>query len=254
MEIGYDCCTLDLGIDRCGARLHDLELQEGSAISFVQGQYDNCLLLRDGAAVHRIGLDCLPDGDKMKYTKSGAVMRGPFRFSLFREWRDLSSHDDANWYVGAKNVWMPKPMVFIMLNPSTADGDVDDPTIRKCVKYAVREKFERLEVVNLFAYRATLPNEMKNAVVEAGDAYDHRGNDMVILNAVERAGLVVCAWGAHGRFVGRDFDMLQYLKANVLFSDLEKKMFALDINADGTPKHPLYCRDNIELKPMRWVI
>lgn len=181
------------------------------------------------------------------YTKTGAKIDGDYRLILYREWRDLSSHDDANWYLGVKNKLMPRPCVFIMLNPSTADGEEDDATIRKCVKFAKRWKYERLEVVNLFAYRSKSPEYMKAMVPRAGD---HPQNLNYIINTAQRAGVVVCAWGEHGRFLTQDYRIMANLKANV--PDRPDLFKALAFNKSGTPKHPLYCRDDSALLDMRW--
>jgi hypothetical protein len=90
-----------------------------------------------------------------------------------------------------------------MLNPSTADATEDDPTIRRCVGFARRERCGVLEVVNLFAFRATNPQALRSAPDPVGPA-----NDRFIEKAVERADLIVVAWGAvprqsgeHGRSV-----------------------------------------------------
>lgn len=183
------------------------------------------------------------------YTKIGAKIDGDYRLVLYREWRDLSSHDDANWYLGVNNRWMPRPCVFIMLNPSTADGEDDDPTIRKCVKFAKRWKYERLEVVNLFAFRSKSPEFMKAGVAKQGD---HPKNLAFAMNACLRAGVVVCAWGEHGRFMTQDYRFMANLKSQIDKADQDSKFKALAFNKSGTPKHPLYCRDNSELLPMKW--
>ena len=85
--------------------------------------------------------------------KKGATISecGLYRYSLTRVWDDVL------------------PMcIFVMLNPSTADADIDDPTIRRCINFAKREGCGSLMVVNLFAYRATSPADMKAAVDPIG--------------------------------------------------------------------------------------
>lgn len=61
--------------------------------------------------------------------------------------------------------WAPaKPCaLFIMLNPSTADHEQDDATIRKCIGFARRWGMGSIRVANLFAYRATKPDDLKRA-------------------------------------------------------------------------------------------
>lgn len=101
-----------------------------------------------------------------KYLNAGARISadGKYRYLLWREWR--GTHDPKNWcWIGPEDssgerYGEPKACLFIMLNPSTADGAADDPTIRRCVAFAKSWKFERLEVVNLFAYRATDPRHL----------------------------------------------------------------------------------------------
>ena len=51
-----------------------------------------------------------------------------------------------------------KLVLLIGLNPSTADEKVDDPTIRRCVNYAKNWGYGGFLMVNLFAYRTTLPS------------------------------------------------------------------------------------------------
>ncbi|WP_239508926.1 DUF1643 domain-containing protein, partial [Stenotrophomonas maltophilia] len=80
---------------------------------------------------------------------------------LEREWRGTASNKNWKWLgfndgAGAP-LGEPLSCMFVMLNPSTADADLDDPTIRRCVGFAKALKFDQLSVVNLFAYRATKP-------------------------------------------------------------------------------------------------
>jgi hypothetical protein len=183
---------------------------------------------------------------KIAYTERGASISpcGRYRYKLWREWRMLepSPRDRWRWF-GEKDgagheLGEPKSFVFVMLNPSTADGDVDDPTIRKCVKFARREKYDRLLVVNLFAWRATSPRELL-AVGPNDDPVGYRNQDA--LNAIEADDLVVCAWGAHGDHLGQNETMLGWLG--------ERRLFCLGKTKDGHPRHPLYLRDDAPLTP-----
>src|SRR5947209_16246810 len=101
---------------------------------------------------------------------------GTYRYSLWRQW----STDCP-------------PVAFIMLNPSTADDRKDDPTIRRCIGFARAWGFGALEVVNLFAYRATDWSKL----LEVDDPVGPE-NDDYIVQAVERCPCVVAAWGTKG--------------------------------------------------------
>src|SRR5262249_1429413 len=91
---------------------------------------------------------------------------------------------------------------FIMLNPSTADAFVDDPTVRKCQGFARRWGCSLLRVVNLFAVRATNPVAIKAAADPVGP--DNKAWVNAALGASvsgrDRVNTVVCAWGVHGSF------------------------------------------------------
>lgn len=122
--------------------------------------------------------------------------------------------------------------VFIMLNPSTADATNDDPTIRRCIGFADEWKFADMTVVNLFAYRATSPKDMKNALDPIGPE-----NNQHIITACREASLIVAAWGAHGSFKGRDRDVLAMLN-----DSQHLDVFCLEKTKQGMPKHPLYIK------------
>jgi hypothetical protein len=135
-------------------------------------------------------------------------------------------------------------LAFIMLNPSTADASADDPTIRKCVGFAQRNGFGGISVVNLFAYRATDPAELKRAGWPVGPA-----NDLEIgrvLYQVHRAGgKVVCAWGVNARRHERVGQVAG--QANLLRVPLH----ALRVTADNVPCHPLMLPYSCQLQEWR---
>jgi hypothetical protein len=181
------------------------------------------------------------------YTDKGAVMSscGKYRYLLWREWRGVAPKENWRW-LGAKDgagheLGEPKACLFVMLNPSTADADQDDPTIRRCVSFAKRFGFDRLEVVNLFAYRATDPKEIL-AMTGPGDPIGYRNQELIEKCAAE-AGLVICAWGAHGSHIDHDQTVLGWLG--------EGEKFCLGRTKDGHPKHPLYLPHDASLEPIR---
>jgi hypothetical protein len=166
----------------------------------------------------------------MVYFKTGAVISpdSRYRYMLMREWRDSarpSSH--------ATEEHGSTPVVFIMLNPSTANAEEDDPTIRKCVGFARRWGYEKMIAINLFAYRATFPNELYNAhTVEGIDLLGPQYGDYLDMVFSEPA-YVVAAWGNHGSLLNRNTIMMQHLRQR------EIKLWCLGVNRDGSPKHPL---------------
>jgi len=130
-----------------------------------------------------------------------------YRYSLIRTW-------EAS---------LPR-VCFIMLNPSTADAEQDDPTIRRCLHFARQEGFGSLEVVNLYAYRTTDRKVLASVRDPVGP-----GNDAAIRRAIARAEKVVLAWGASADLNRAD---------NVRI--LVREAYALGLNKDGSPRHPLY--------------
>lgn len=129
-------------------------------------------------------------------------------------------------------------LAFVMLNPSTADAEQDDPTIRRCLGFAAREGFDGIEVCNVYAWRATDPRELMHAPNPFRDNDDH------LLSLAVRHNLIVCAWGSkampsHVEHVRRT------LSANR--GGHVARLVCLGVNKDGSPKHPLYVRGDAPL-------
>lgn len=135
---------------------------------------------------------------------------------------------------------VPACLLFVMLNPSTADEHEDDPTIRRCVGFAARECAARLAVVNLYAYRATDPSELARASWPVGPE-----NDETLLEAMRAPDTtIVCAWGAHAmaeRALER-FQRLHKLAGS-------QPLTCLGRTKSGAPRHPLYVRADAALEP-----
>jgi hypothetical protein len=140
-----------------------------------------------------------------------------------------------------RRTWDPnQPTVgWIMLNPSTADATLDDPTIRRCVGFARRWGYGGIVVRNLFALRATDPRALRTHPDPVGPA-----NDRHLLNGA-RGGdaLTICAWGAHGSLHGRDRAVLDLFDAFV-------RVHHLGLTKAGHPRHPLYLPGAAEPIPM----
>ena len=127
-----------------------------------------------------------------------------------------------------------------MLNPSTADFEINDPTIRKCMGFAQRLGFTAIEVVNLYAYRTTYPRDLRLAHYPEGPL-----NDSFIAAAVtplpDESRAVVCAWGRHAPRARADAVL-------ALIASLGAVPQVLRVSADGTPWHPLMLPYSCELQ------
>jgi hypothetical protein len=131
--------------------------------------------------------------------------------------------------------WGPgKFLPFVMLNPSTADAEVDDPTIRRCMSFARREGAGGIVVANLCAYRSPSPA----ALDKASDPFGLGNQDALIqiaVGAVADEMPIVCAWGAHGAGRGDRY-------AVDLFQRNGARLVCLGTTAAGHPRHPLYVK------------
>ena len=125
-----------------------------------------------------------------------------------------------------------KFVLFIGLNPSTADEEVDDPTIRRCSGYAQKWGYGGFIMVNLFAYRTTLPSNLKKVKYPVG-----RDNDKYIVKLSKKADITVAAWGNNGNLYRRDKQVMS----------LVPNLMCLRVNKSGQPAHPLYLNKDLKL-------
>ena len=143
-----------------------------------------------------------------------------YRYTLYREWAE-----DPFESVRVQN--------FCMLNPSTADGLQDDPTIRKCIGFAKFNGYNAIRVVNLFAWRATQPKELQKSYI-AGEDIVGPDNDSYV-REIPTEETVVVAWGATHK--GEYFRKRRVEKTVQL---LNRELYCLKQTIEGHPWHPLY--------------
>ena len=126
-----------------------------------------------------------------------------------------------------------------MLNPSTADAVQNDPTIRRCINFSKSWGFGGVMVGNLFPFRATKPNDLLSEENPLGFK-----NGIQLKSMSEECELVICAWGNSSvvKKLQKRFPDYAPLK------EVKGKLHCIALCKDGTPKHPLYLRN--ELKPM----
>jgi hypothetical protein len=146
-----------------------------------------------------------------------------------------------------QRLWMEwdrtKPtMAVLMLNPSRATHLVDDPTWTRCLGRAVAGKFGRLEIANLFPLRATDPSALLTHPDPLGP---ERTADGAVMDAVERASMIICAWGAHPMAPARAAHLMHIFG----IVGWRNRLYHLGLNKDGSPKHPLYIAASTRPKP-----
>jgi hypothetical protein len=124
-----------------------------------------------------------------------------------------------------------RTLCFVMLNPSVAGADSDDPTVRRCWNFACRWGFHALEVVNIFGLISTNPKALKQTSESVGAS-----TDVILDSAMQSAHSIVCAWGAHGKVAGRGREVLR----RFITAGLGPKLFCFGVTAGGEPLHPLY--------------
>jgi hypothetical protein len=185
-----------------------------------------------------------------------------YRFRLTRELGQPAKVYDAQldeWrYREALRV-----LVFIMLNPSTADADKDDPTIRRCKSFGKLWGYHKVVIGNLYGYRATEPKEMWRAALAGTDIVGEDNNSALVRAIMEASGYpphlprtpsmtkgaVVCAWGQASSLPKALRDQHQQ-RAAFVRRLIGSQAYALRLNDDGSPVHPLYQPDDI--KPIAW--
>lgn len=145
---------------------------------------------------------------------------GKYRYLLRRLWDD------------------DKPRaLFVMLNPSTADAEIDDPTIRSCTRLADGLGYGSFEVVNLYGVRTSDPSVLETVSDPVGPH-----NKYVIDSAISRCDMIICAWGAHPMAERRAQDVITQLRA------FRPAVFCFGVTKSGAPKHPLYIKSGTQLR------
>jgi len=144
--------------------------------------------------------------------------RSLYRYTLERRWND----------------WGPS-LLWILLNPSTADAQTDDPTNRRGINFSRDWGYGACVFVNLFAYRTPKPKLMKGAINPIGPA-----NDAHIWDQTEKCDDIIVAWGVNGAYLNRHSEILHLLRNH--------ELLCLGTTQRGYPKHPLFLRADTDLR------
>lgn len=141
-----------------------------------------------------------------------------YRYSLTRQW------DDSK-----------KLACLIGLNPSTADKDSNDPTIRRCISFTEEWGFGGFVIVNLFGFKSPHPEILKKASDPVGSR-----NNIAIARTVNNTSKVILMWGNHGSFRDRDSEVLRILEG--------RPLYCAGITKTGAPRHLLYVKGSTVLE------
>ena len=161
-----------------------------------------------------------------RYAAAGVVSEaafsgcGSYRYALTRVW------DDA----------LPR-VAWVMLNPSTADEMRNDPTIERCERRSRAMGFGAYRIVNLYAFRATLPRDLLAAPDPVGPR-----NAAALRDAARWSGRVICGWGAHAC-------PARASEAAALMRQAGAALFHLGVTRGGQPRHPLYVAYAVQARP-----
>jgi hypothetical protein len=140
-------------------------------------------------------------------------------------------------------LWKTAPLMFIGVNPSTADADTDDATIRKMRGFAVRLGYSEFMVGNVFAYRATDVRELATVERHAVVGFD---NPRHLANMIDRAGMIIPCWGDTGKVPKSLREQFNVMRTTLLLSGKPVRIFGL--TNGGDPLHPLMLSYETQLK------
>ena len=140
------------------------------------------------------------------------------------------------WRYQLKRQWQEgdRFVSFIGLNPSTADESKNDPTVTRCVNYATEWGYDGMFMLNIFAYRATDPKDMKAFQSPIGEY-----NDAWLKKTVKESEVAIACWGTHGSYMNRGKAVVS------MIPDLK----CLKITKAGHPSHPLYLKKSLKPVP-----
>jgi hypothetical protein len=138
------------------------------------------------------------------------------------------------------DVFPQRYMLFIGMNPSTADASVNDPTCAREWTFAQREGFDAMIKANVGDYRATDP---KMLLAPGGEASSPANLPAIRRAAAEAGRIVLCHGKLNKALAPAGKALIEALKAD------GRALWCFGTNGDGSPKHPLYLRGDTPLRP-----
>lgn len=153
-------------------------------------------------------------------------------FSSCKTWRYTLRH---TWAQSSNEPELA--CVWIGLNPSTANERQLDSTLRRVRDFSKEWGFNTFYMLNLFAFSATKPRDLRKAAHPIG-----RNNNHWLRKITKKGKMVICAWGNHGLFRRRQHEVLEFLNGTELYH--------LGMTIKGAPRHPLYVKKGSIPKPL----
>ena len=159
---------------------------------------------------------------------------GVYRYSLHRQW-DATKQD----------------LLWVMLNPSSATDKTNDPTMRRCMDFAIDNGYGSMTVVNLFALRSTDPSFLthKKSGLGVAELVGNPQTDLKIEQYVRGCGGLCIAWGRLSTTLLRQRASSVMENLLRLQGTLGFEILCLGQNLEGQPKHPLYIKKGTKFKP-----
>jgi hypothetical protein len=169
------------------------------------------------------------------YAAKGALISadGLHRYML---WRVVNGYADLQWQ---------RRVLWLMLNPSTADGMADDRTIGRCAEFTEAWGYTGFNVGNIYAYRATDPDHLADVAINGTDVIGPN-NYKFLRHMADSSVLVVCGWGGN---VPGCAEFHRKAVKTALAAIGRKPLLCLGTTQSGAPKHPLYIAGSTPLRP-----
>ena len=168
----------------------------------------------------------------------------------------VSSDRCFRWWLTRRWQHGDRVLIFLGLNPSRADAERDDPTLRRLIGFAGDWGYDALVVVNLFARMSPSPSVLRRCHDPVGWNADAALLHWCRFWADQEAWALWCGWGNGGGQFGRAQDVMDLLKPLVRQRaqryPLAPGPQALALTRSGQPRHPLYAPRRSLLKPFRW--
>lgn len=146
-----------------------------------------------------------------------------YRWSLSRVWGDDGG----------------RMVCWLMLNPSTADAEIDDPTVKRCIHFSKSWGYDGLVIVNIFPFRSSRPDECKRWIARenqgARDVIHHKNRPLVVETA-KASSMVVAAYGAGDWYQNEAANLLEDITCN---RESWPDIYCLGTNKRGRPLHPM---------------